>query len=220
MKLVVFDICGTIYDSNTSFDFLENYIVTQNFNNQLKYRILKSIPVRVLNKILIRSFNYDLIKILATKMLSNLSTEFIELQSKEFVKNYLHGKEREYVTKLLDKYRKENWQIVLISGAYEFIVKEIAQFHDVNNFFASTLEVKEGKYTGIYSNDIIEIKKDIFQQNFEDIDELVVVTDNKTDLELLKLANFKYIVTDEKNLNFWKRQEFEDVEYIKVGQVR
>ena len=35
--------------------------------------------------------------------------------------------------------------------------------------------------------------------------ELVVITDNETDLELLKMANAKIVVTSQKKLKFWEK---------------
>ena len=117
--------------------------------------MLKSFPGRVINKILFEFFNYDLFKQVTTKFLKSYSPEFIESLARDFVIDHLKPKERQDVINLLKYYKENNWKIVFISGAYEFIVKEVANFYGVKDFYASTLEINDGKYTGRYKEDIL-----------------------------------------------------------------
>lgn len=217
MKYIIFDICGTLYDANTSFAFIENVLIKYNRSYRIIYQILKSLPGRIVNKILFHLFNYDLYKQVTTRFLRNHSEEVIANLSKEFVVNYLKHKERKDVINLLNQFRKNNWKIVFISAAYDFIIKEVANFYGVEDFFASTLEKNNGKYTGRYKDDILDKKHEIFQTNFKDVEELIVVSDNKTDYELFKLANNKYVITNKRDMAFWSKKDLGNVQFIKVG---
>ncbi|MDQ1000800.1 HAD superfamily phosphoserine phosphatase-like hydrolase [Neobacillus niacini] len=217
MKYIIFDICGTIYDANTSFAFIENVLIKYSRTYRTIYKILKSIPGRIINKILFKFFNYDLFKQVTTRFLRNHSEEFIANLSKEFVLNHLKPKERKDVINLLNQYKGDKWKVVFISGAYDFIVKEVANFYGVDDYYASTLETKNGIYTGRYKDDILDKKHVIFQSNFKDVEELIVVSDNKTDYELFKLAKNKYVITNKRDMAFWSKKDLGDVQFIKVG---
>ncbi len=77
------------------------------------------------------------------------------------------------------------------------------------DFFASKLEFKNGICTGRISNDLLGAKNKIFE--YENID--LVVTDNLSDLELVKKSSKSIILSTPKNIGFWERNGL-TVDYI------
>ena len=105
-----------------------------------------------------------------------------------------------------------------MSGSYEFIVKEVASFYNVDDYFASELEVENGLFLGIYKKDILLSKLEILKYNYKKFEELIVVSDNKSDLELMKVADKSFAVCNRaKDCSFWNQYNF--INQIKVFNV-
>ena len=74
-----------------------------------------------------------------------------------------------------------------MSGAYDFIIKQVA-----NILKQTILPLKLHKkklYIGKFEKDILMNKYNIFKENFKNFEDLIVVSNNKTDLKLMNIAN-------------------------------
>lgn len=205
MKIAVFDVCGTLYDANTTFDFLDSY-----FCENKKYRFFRKIsglfPVKILNHYVYKYFKLDMIRVYATGFLKNNSIEDIAVYSKSFVNEHLSKKVNKDIVFMLEEYKKSGYKIILMSGSYEFIVKEVGVYFDVEHFYASKLETKNNVYTGKYEQDLLLSKYQLLSEEFPNITELIVVSDNKTDLDLMLAANHAYAVCNKKkHYKFWEQ---------------
>ena len=106
---------------------------------------------------------------------------------------------------MLEEYQGQGYKIVLMSGAYEFIIQEVADYFGADAHHASKLEKIDGSYTGKFEKDILLSKKELLKKEFPEIETLVVVSDNKSDADLLLLADKAYAVCNkEKDCIFWK----------------
>jgi phosphoserine phosphatase len=92
-----------------------------------------------------------------------------------------------------------------MSGSYTFIIEEVAKYFDVDYFYASKLNTVNKFYTGKYDKDILLTKYDLLKKDFNQINKLVVVSNNKTDLELMKSANKSFAICNKENdTKFWE----------------
>ena len=92
-----------------------------------------------------------------------------------------------------------------MSGSYDFIIKEVAEYFNVDEFYASKLCILNGEYTGKYDKDILMNKHDLFKENYTNLDQLVVISNNKTDLDFMNSADQAFAVCNkEKDFKFWK----------------
>lgn len=210
MKLAVFDVCGTLYSSNTTFDFLDWY-----FSKDKKYQFFRKLSKTFLGKLLNYPFykfmKKDLIRLIGTSFLKNKSIIEIEIASKKFVKERLYSKNKLDIIKLLENYKKKKYVIVLVSGSYEFLIKEIALEFEVNNFFATKLQNKNDSYTGKIGNDQLFNKLVLIKTIYPKYQDLIVVSDNLTDYSLLKAASKGFIVCNKrKHINFWKEKNLKN----------
>ncbi len=204
MKLAIFDVCDTLYSTNTTFDFLDTY-----FMKDKKYILFrkssKFFPIKVFNFIIYKTFKLDVIRILATSFLANKSILEIEIFTNDYVNNKLVSKQNKKIVELLKDYQSQGYKIVLMSGAYDFIIKDIARFFNIDTYFATKLEIVYEKFTGKISQDILLQKDILYKESFPNVSELIVVSDNKSDLNLLLLADKALAVCNkEKDLDFWK----------------
>lgn len=214
MKIAVFDVCGTLYDSNTTFDFLDDY-----FKNDKKYKLFrkfsKSLPGKLFNYPFYRFFKYDIVRIIATGFLKGSNEDELNLATKIFVYEQLESKIKKDIYKLLLEYKEKGFTIVLMSGSYSMIIEHVSDYVDANNLFASELEVIEGKYTGKYSSDQLFNKKEVLLEKYPNITELIVVSDNRTDYELMKEADKGYAVCNKpKQVLFWESKNLAHVEIV------
>ncbi len=216
-KVAVFDVCGTLYNSNTTFDFLD-YCFQGNTTYRLFRRITGTYLVRGTNYFMNKMFGLDIVRKLATQYLNGCSYVYIENLSKLFLHEFLANKERSDIVRLMNDYHSRGYRIVLMSASYLFIVDKIAHHFNIQDYYASKLEIINGYYTGNYSLNLYYHKKMILLENYKQIHRLVVVTDNKSDADLLGFANKAYVVCDRhKDSVFWEKSRLNNLTILKVS---
>ena len=109
MKVAVFDVCDTLYASNTSFEFLDYYFADNTRYIQFR-KFSKALPGKLLNYPLYRVLKYDGVKIFATSFLKGENIHQVDLAAKEFVYKQLKSKINENVMQLLVKYKEKGSQ--------------------------------------------------------------------------------------------------------------
>jgi len=203
-KIAIFDVCDTLYSVNTTFSFLDKFFFDD--KKYLFYRkISKIFLVKLINYIIYRILKIDLIKICGTFFLKGKSYKQIEKFTFKFVNEELEGEIKTVISSKINFFKERGFRIVLMSGSYDFIIKEVADYFNINEFYASKLRVIDGVFTGKYDIDILDNKIDLLKNNYKKIDKLVVISNNKSDLALMKSADQAYAVCNkEKDLKFWK----------------
>lgn len=80
----------------------------------------------------------------------------------------------------------------------------------VSNFYSSELEYVDGVCSGKLKKDLLYNKSDLFK---DENTPFWVVTDNKTDLDLIKKSKNYTILSNKKNMKFWNDHKL-DVGFI------
>jgi len=215
-KSYVFDVCGTLYASNTTYDFLLFYFKKSRLWKYITCRLALSFPSKALlvvvgklgGKIGLRSY---LVGLLADEPVGRVKGSAIR-----FVNEFLTSKKIHYTHNLLQESIKNGDRIILASGSLFPVVQAIADVLNVDEFIASTLEQdKNGKYTGLYLLDVKARKMDFLDLKNSD---MVVVTDNRDDLSLIRNAGEVLIVSKRKNIAGWKKvlKKHTDYRFIEV----
>lgn len=203
-KIIFLDICGTLYNSNTTFDFLNFYK-----NKNLKYRIYKCIKniliVKIINKIIYKLKKRDYLREIATYFLKNESEINLEIHTEKFYNSFLLDRKKEKIILLLEKLKKDNYEIILLSGTYDFIAKKIAEKIGAQLYYGTKLEKKENFYTGKIKMDLLISKEKVVKQiKLNEVDNnFILITDNKTDANLIKYMKKSFIVITKENKRFW-----------------
>lgn len=216
LKVAVFDVCGTLYDSNTTYDFLEFYWRRRNRLLFLYARAFRTRPGRYTYYALARLLKIGSYRMRSTRLLKGAPLEQIQRDSADFVATFLEGKKRPEIVALLEHYRREGYHIVLLSGSYACIIEHVARRFQVDDFRASELASENGFLTGSYANDVLHQKAELFADLYPDVAELVVVTDNRTDVALLKMAASGYAVCKKQSRDFWAMQQLPHIQLIEV----
>ena len=205
VKLIIFDVCWTMYKSNTTFDFIK-YVYKVEGINSFKLDFLNSLIGRFLILLLGKLVGRDIYRELFVDLLKGFSKESLEKSSERFYNEFLIEKKVDYTFNLINSMPLNS--IILCSASLDIVVEHIAKMLNAD-FFASKLEFKNGICTGRISNDLLGAKNKIFE--YENID--LVVTDNLSDLELVKKSSKSIILSTPKNIGFWERNGL-TVDYI------
>lgn len=188
----VFDVCGTLYASNTTFDFIIEY--HKFHRNRLRFvwtQILLSLPFKILNRMKLVSIRRNMIHSLKGESKHELFTF-----SQFFVDRYLGNKRKQETMQLL---LNDPLNSILMSASIDPVI--IAISHQLNvKAYSSVLEYNdEGICTGKLDVDLKGIKSNqIAQSNLE-----LVATDNMSDIDLIKNSTLSYIITNKSNKNVW-----------------
>lgn len=197
MELKIFDVCWTMYKSNTTFDFIRFIYKIENIKS-FRLILLNSRIVKIIILLLGRILGRDIYRELFVGLLKGFTRQDIEFLSEKFYKNFLLKKRIDYTFDIFKKINAD--EILLCSASLDVVVAHIANELNVD-FFASELEFKNGVCTGKISKDLLGVKDQILENKKIEL----VVTDNLSDLSLVKKSSKSVILSTPKNVNFWKR---------------
>lgn len=208
-KVIIFDICGTLYHSNTTCDFCEWVENRFFYKNLLKFS--KSIVGRIINKISEVFFEYDLIRNLHVWSLKGKSISFIENEADAFVEGFLKEKKIKEVHEILSSKNKKN--VVLVSATLYPVAKAIAKNLEIESFYGTTLLCnKSNILAGKIDNDLSGNKHKLFKT--EKID--FIATDNLNDSKLCLLSDEVVIISKHKHLKLWDKKNLKIDKLIKL----
>jgi len=187
--MIVFDLCGTLFNSNTTFDFVRFHFKKRAF-------FIFSVPVRVISKITNKLFGFDLVRTLAIRSIKGLSEAELSEMVEEFYVGYLAGKKNEEVMELFQKFSRD---VVIVSASIQPIVKYVSFVLGAKSFIGSELHKVGQCYSGRLSNDLLGNKASFLRgMNIE-----MVVTDNFSDIDVVLLSDRAVLVAKDEDIGYW-----------------
>lgn len=192
--MIGFDVCGTLYRSNTTYDFVR-------FLFPLFSRLIFSIPARAINKLSVRFFDFDLIRYCAIRKLRGMHKDLLYTKAEEFVNDILCDLILRKTHELLSTFNID--EVCLISASIDPIINAIAKELGIVNWYSSELDYSNNVCLGVLKKDLLGKKHVLFEVNsFE-----IMVTDNKSDLRFVLKTNKSYLIASKKTLDFWKKNK-------------
>lgn len=201
--ICIFDICGTLYASNTTFDFLEFYL---NDNWLFRcYRIIyQTIAWKIFNKFLRITFHYDLTRILALKFLKGRMRDELLIHARQFVADILSAKEHECIISIVrEEIKRSPDKVWLVSATIDVVAEAVALSLGCKHFCSTQLEYEGGVCTGRIIQDLLGRKLDLLKRAGLADHIQVFYTDDLSDADLLAVAACKGIVTHAKTKKQW-----------------
>ena len=205
-KLIVCDVCDTLYASNTTFDFIRYFVAQQNKFQRLWFTLISArySPLFYLLILAGKIFRADLVRTLAIKLLGGLSKETLTILAFEFHDSFLEKRKNEKVFSLLEKLKKDG-EILLLSSSIDPVINAIASRNGFQ-YKSSSLEYEKGLSSGKLQDDLTGVKHTFLVDLVKDHRQLAVVTDNRSDYELVKMADERYVVlVSPKQEKFWEK---------------
>lgn len=198
-----FDVCDTLYRSNTTFDFLQYFFqkkAPEKLNSLKQIGSRKTLQYWA-RAIKFRVFNSDPYKRAAIQLLAEFPVSEVNDEAANFVKEQLSTCAIAETNALLLQEIKKGNHPILISNSIEPVVKAIAEQYNLK-YFATTLQIIDDRYTGRIEVDLMGIKHQCLTE-YQD-HKIAVVTDNRSDRKLIEMANKPYVVIhQERDKAFW-----------------
>ncbi|EPZ2423116.1 hypothetical protein ACXLRA_001713 [Vibrio vulnificus] len=211
-KILYLDVCGTLFDSNTTFDFLEFY-----FKGHKKYLVLfmrKFFICKILNKMFLNIFQIDMIRMIAVYLLRGESKLDLKVNAKVFISGL--KKNQSIFDYIEDNYSNVD-DIYLLSASLDFIVEEVCLFFNYSGYFSTTLFYDSNEIClGSISNDLLLSKSSIIKEH-GDNSYKIFISDNFSDVIAAKYVNEFVPVVSKKHRNaleFWSEKGYSNaIEY-------
>ncbi|AHG74141.1 hypothetical protein X781_19960 [Mannheimia sp. USDA-ARS-USMARC-1261] len=198
-KKYIFDICWTLYKANTTFDFI--CFFSQSKSKKLYLGILDNKVVKILLILIGKMVGMDIYRALYIFSLKGSTKSQLEDAAREYVEYILSEKKIAFSHDFLNQsLRDKGGTILLCSASLDCIVKAVALNLGVSSFYASELEYINGICTGKLRKDLLHTKVDLFKNEHKPF---WVITDNKTDLDLIRQSENHTILSNKKNMKFW-----------------
>ncbi|WNM20230.1 HAD-IB family phosphatase [Flavobacterium capsici] len=201
-EIALFDVCGTLYHSNTTYDFISFFLKRNARLRYYKYLILKSVLFKPFWKLsIIMKGNNHFNRRVFLSFLKNYNVNFVEKEADVFVKEILNLKINQVIHDELKLHLQKKHKIFLISASIDSVVGAIARNLKVDGFYATKLGITNGVYNGKLEFDMEGQKKAFFEKNFRNYQDNYVYfySDNKEDINLLLQVNEPIVVCFEKD---------------------
>lgn len=207
-NILVFDVCDTLFYSNTTFDFIA-YVLKS--TSRTKYLALKALisrtsPVAWPLMVLAKLSKVDWQKKLALQLLKGITKEELYAYGRSFCQEYLNTCKIQQTHALLSQTHAEGTLLLLLSASLDPVIAAVAD--SVGATFKSTeLQYdKNGVFTGEIKKEMTGQKLNELKNILKDSDyHLTVATDNFTDRHLVEAAHKRYVVIyNEKARAYWQ----------------
>lgn len=196
-SLVVFDVCDTLYECNTTVGFIRHYAAAE--QNRRIERVLnrwldRGSPFFYLGAILHRLAGHDIARMRLIASLAGEPRARLATVADDYARQSLPGLANAAVHKRFDRHRAAGERVVLVSSSVDLAVEPIAELLGVE-YCASTMEFADGVCTGRLTRDLTGKKAAVVRdlaggQPFR----LTVYTDNQSDRELVAMADEATII--------------------------
>lgn len=202
--LVLVDICGTLYDSNTTFDFLAFHCQTHAYR---RFRsVTRTIPWRLFNRLLVGCFGWDLTRVLAIRFLKGESRQALEEAVERFYMQVLKPLEIKQVQDLIRQWQAAACSLVLVSATLDVIAECIARHMGIDAVVATKLAYSDGICLGKMASDLLRNKLSHLKSlkclpPYE-----AIITDNRSDLSLVLRSKRAFLVVDATSRPFWEKR--------------
>lgn len=197
------DICGTIFNSNTTFDFLKFY-----FSKKHWYKILIMIRkikiLIIINAIFMRLFQIDLLRYWALTHLKGYTKEQLSSMSDIFYKEYLTKRTNKEATEIIERMKRENKELILVSATLDCIASAVSKNMNIPCVFSSKLAFKNNKCLGRLQHDLLANKPNVLVDNKINPPYWGIITDNYSDMALIKKSQHVFLIQYSNKKNYWK----------------
>lgn len=193
-RILAVDVCGTLYDTNTTTGLVTFHHARR--GHRWRHGLLETLsrPRTGLRTGLIlfaRLTGYDLHRALVLFSLRGEPVSTLNASAVRYVTDTLPALAISATHARVAQMRADGWQPVLMSNALAPVIAEIARQLDLP-FVASQPETRSGRLTGRLAVDLTGQKRkmlEVFLNHPLDQAQFAVITDNRSDRDLIAVAN-------------------------------
>lgn len=209
IDVALFDVCGTLVNTDTIFSYLAFLLRTRYRKNILK----RSRYIYIRGMLKLRLYSGDRGKAALIRLTSGLKEEELDIIAKAFLENVLSAKWKTPVLDILRKLKERNTRVLLVSGGLDLYLKYLAAYLDVE-LIATEIEIRNGRVTGkiigAHCSGVNKVHKLLPNKIFgnADYDRIMIFSDSVSDLPLFNLGKYKVAVDPDPLLfNIWESSD-------------
>lgn len=200
--IAVIDICGTLYASNTTMDFLD-WAFSSSKRYQLYRKISKTLCVRAVNKLLLQVFSFDLIRCWGISFLCGKTKVEIKAMVDDFYSSFLIFRMQSEPIKIVESYREKGCRLVLVSATLDCIAYKVAEELHILEYLSSELYYDKGLCLGKLSTDLLHNKRKALEKCNYLPPYKITISDNLSDSDLMSQSGTNYIVSTYEKKDKW-----------------
>lgn len=203
----LFDICGTLYKSNTTYDFIGYYLKKHNRIKYLYYKSLFSLPAKIFFKILNLLGKNEGVRKFIVGFIAGADKRELDAASADFIKDFLSQKKIDVTHEMLKSKTENNERVVLVSASVDPVVKAIAQHLGVAEYCSTILEYDEGTATGriLFDLEKSKLKYLLDNQIVSENQNMAVFTDSFADLDIALVSYECTIICSANDRQKWRK---------------
>lgn len=209
-KILLVDLCHTLYLSNTTFDFLD-YLAINGYQKFERVRRLRnSRLVKYTNAVVYKMLGYDLLRIYGVSMLKGFNrNELLSLSCKFLNQTESVNEVIDYIEQVKNDY----YCIKIVSASLDFLAEAACYQFDFDGYYSTKLSYSNGVCDGLITLDLLHNKVDVVSQYNVKYD-VTFISDNYSDAPVIPEVE-KFIAVfsenDKKSRNFWNKREVDFV---------
>ena len=209
-KLLVLDVCDTLYPVNTTMGFLD-YCVSSN-SWKIFSLIRKTLFVKACNVVIYKLTKVDLMRAFSIRYLKGYSKFVLEKKAKDYIDTL---DIIELVKIEIDKRKGEEWDVVLASASLDPIVSSICKKYMYSHYISSELLYdKKNICAGILKQDVLNEKHKYIENLSLKYNDITFITDNKGDANCISHVNEFIAVVPRRNnpdISFWENHQISKI---------
>lgn len=208
-KVLMLDLCHTLYLSNTTFDFLDFFLTGR--RKYIFSIVRKNFLLRKINYFFVLILKFDFIKYVSIRLLKGFKREHLESSAKCFISTIKENKE---VLSFINKRSAMYDEIIIVSASLDFIVKTVVEIHNYSSYVSSELVYNNNDdCSGLYKKDILHKKLNSINDYIGSTN-ITFITDNFTDVILSRYVSefiAVYKTGDDYAESFWNGKGIDNV---------
>lgn len=218
-KTFIIDICGTLYRSNTTFDFIKYY-----FSDKPIYKIVNILRhfrcFVLLNHLVFKYFKLDILRWLAVRTTKGYSKAELDEMAKQFVEKYLEKLVNSQVVDIIESYRAKSYDLIIASATLDIISEQVAKRFSIKKEYSSRLSFNGDYCKGFISKDMLGNKKRILGEFRINPRFGGIITDNYSDCDLINDSENVYLVLYTNRRDKWKeilsKKKLQECHYVNI----
>lgn len=214
-NVFLIDICGTMFRSNTTFDFIRYY-----YGSNWRVKFWGTLLYRMYNRLMFHFFCRDPLRNNLIGMLKGEKEVHLKFMADMFCKNILKKKENLNVIRIIKEKKKEGSVPVIVSATIDVIAQAVASNYNIPFCFFTELEYDKGRTClGRIKNDLLSNKEKALKKAAINPPYACIITDNYSDSDLINNSLTAYLIS-KGNKNKWssfiKKEKLEQCKIVKV----
>jgi HAD superfamily phosphoserine phosphatase-like hydrolase len=193
----VFDVCDTLFSANTTMDFLRFHGQRSGdakLSRALKRWTARPSPAFYAGALAFRLLHRDIGRTRVIAALRGSPRGELERAARDYVQDCLAARSVQPVHDRLRQHLARGDRVILASSSLDLVIAPVAKSLGVETWIASELGFRDGRCTGRLVHDLTGRKSQAIAGMLDASEAIHVYTDNRSDRDLLKLADRRTVI--------------------------